>query len=201
MKPFQILFNIFLLLSFTSWGQSKVKCYQLVFGIDTFKTTTFTERDPYDKKSLREYSYLFRRGREIIKIPRRIDTVAVYNISSNPTKRKIRIDTVDQVVVSKIVDTINRSTLDTIINREIQIFSGGNKLKFDEAQFEAIQSNGKSSYTIDLQKTRVREGKHAFQKISNLDKGGHLILKTIWFYDLRGNRHEIECNIAWLVDE
>ena len=85
MQPFQFLISISLLLSLSSWGQTEAKSYQFVFGIDTFKTTTFTQPDPFEKKSLREYSYLFKGGRQIIKIPRRIDTVAVYNISSYPS--------------------------------------------------------------------------------------------------------------------
>ncbi len=181
-------------------GQTKTKSYQLVFGIDTFKTTTFTKSDPFNNKYLREYSYLFKNGRQIIKIPKRIDTAYVPDIYF-PTKGRIQIDTVDHIVVNKIVDTIGRPQLDKIINSEIQIYSGINKLKFDEAQFETILSTGKSSYTIDLQKARVREGTHAFKEISLLDKGGYLILKTVWFYDLQNRRQEIECNVAWRIDE
>ena len=105
MRPFQILLSIFLLLSSTLFGQAKRKSYKLVFSVDTFKTSTFTKPEAFDNKSLREYSYLFKSGRQIIKIPRRIDTIAVYNMSSYPVKRRIEIDTVDQVVVNKIVDT------------------------------------------------------------------------------------------------
>ncbi len=177
-------------------GQVKPKGYKLIFGIDTFKTATVVKKDPLDKKSLREYSFLFKNERQVIKIPRRIDRITTINRSS---KRGVRIDTVDQIIVTKVVDTISKSQLDEIINSEIQIYSGTIKLMFDEAQFEAIQSNGKSSYTIDLQKTKIKDGSHAFQKISGLDKGGYLILDTIWFYDLKDIRHEIECNIAWLI--
>jgi len=200
MRPFQTILFCFLLSSLVSAGQTKTKSYQLVFGIDTFKTTTFTKSDPFNNKSIREYSYLFKNGRQIIKIPRRIDTAYVRNMNF-PTKGRTVIDTVDQIVVNKIVDTIGRRQLDKIINSEIQIYSGRNKLKFDEAQFETIQSTGKSSHTIDLQKARVREGTHAFKEISLLDKGGFLILKTVWFYDLQNRRQEIECNVAWRMDE
>jgi len=200
MRPFQTIFFCVLLSSLMAAGQTKTKSYQLVFGIDTFKTTTFAKSDPFNNKSLREYSYLFKDGRQIIKIPRRIDTAFVRNMNF-PTKGRTVIDTVDQIVVNKIVDTIDRPELDKIINSEIQIYSGTNKLKFDEAQFETVQSTGKSSYTIDLQKARVREGTHAFKQISSLDKGGYLILKTIWFYDLQNSRQDIECNVAWRIDE
>lgn len=200
MPHFQSILYVFLLSSLMTTGQTKTKSYQLVFGIDTFKTTTFTKTDPFNNKYLREYSYLFKNGRQIIKIPKRIDTAYVPDIYF-PTKGRTEIDTVDQIVVNKIVDAIGRPQLDKIINSEIQIYSGRNKLKFDEAQFETILSTGKSSYTIDLQKVRVREGTHAFKEISLLDKGGYLILKTVWFYDLQNRRQEIECNVAWRIDE
>jgi hypothetical protein len=180
-------------------GQPKTKSYQLVFGIDTFQTTTFTKTDPFNNKSLREYSYLFKDGRPIIKIPRRIDTLYVCDMNF-PTKGRTIIDTVDQIVVNKIIDTITRSQLNKMINAEIQIYRGRNKLKFDEVHFEAIQPNGKSSYTIGLQKIRISEGTYAFKEISSLDKGGYLILKTVWFHDLQNRRQEIECNVAWRID-
>jgi hypothetical protein len=200
MPPFQTILFCFLLSSLTTAGQPKTKSYQLVFGIDTFKTTTFTKSDSYSNKSLREYSYLFKDGRQIIKIPRRIDTTYVRDMNF-PTKGRTIIDTVDQIVVNKIIDTINRSQLNKMINAEIQIYSGGNKLKVDEVHFEAIQSTGKSSYTIGLHKSRISEGTYAFKEISSLDKGGYLILKTVWFYDSQNRRQEIECNVAWRIDQ
>jgi hypothetical protein len=170
----------------------------LVIGSYAFKTWTVVKQDPSVKTSMREYSNLFKNERQIIKIPRRIDTIAHYS-TSYPSGRKIEIDTVDQIEVRKIVDTISISQLNDIIDSEIQIYRGTSKLIFDEAHFETVQASGRTSYTIDLQKTRIREGKHAFKSISSLKEGGYLILHKIWFYDKKKNRQEIECDIAWLI--
>lgn len=132
MRPFQTILFCFLLSSLMAAGQTKTKSYRLVFGIDTFKTTTFIKTDPFNKKSIREYSYLFKDGRQIIKIQRRIDTAYVRDMNF-PTKGRTVIDTVDQIIVNRIVDTIGRALLDKIINSEIQIYSETCKLKFDEA--------------------------------------------------------------------
>jgi hypothetical protein len=101
--------------------------------------------------------------------------------------------------VNKIVDTITKLQLNDIINSEIQIYDGHVKLKFDEAQFETIQPNGKTSFTIDLQSTKIKDGKHAFESLSSLKQDGYLIFHTLWFYDRKQNRHKIECNIAWMI--
>ena len=185
-------------LTFT-FGQSKTRGYQLVVGKDTFQTATIIAKNTFDNNSLREYSYLFKGQSQIIKIPRRIDTVWVRNIT-RPSRSRIRIDTVDQIVVNRIVDTISKSELNNIINSEIEIYKGKVKLKFDEAQFETIQPNGKTSFTIDLQRTKIKDGEHAFKSLSNLKEGGYFIFRTLWFYDKKRNRHEIECNIAWLLE-
>lgn len=97
------------------------------------------------------------------------------------------------------VDTISKAELTDIINSEIKIYDRKIKFKFDEAQFETIQPNGKTSFTIDLQRPKISEGKHAYESLSSLKTGGYLILRTIWFYDSKGNRHEIECNVAWMI--
>jgi len=190
------LFSSFLTITF---GQTKTGGYHIVFGKDTFQTATTIAKDPFDKSSLREYSYLFKGQSQIIKIPRRIDTIRVRNISY-PSGSKIRIDTVDEIKVNKIVDTISKSELTNIINSEIEIYKGKVKLKFDEAQFETIQPNGKTSFTIDLQKTKIKDGKHAFESLSSLKEGGYFIFRTLWFYDKKQNRHEVECNIAWMIE-
>jgi len=187
MRSFLTILYFLFLVCLSATGQTKAKSYRLVFGSYTFQTETIIARDPVDKESTREYSYLFKNERHVIKIPRRIDTISVYSIS-DPTKGRIEIDTVDRIVVNKVVDTISKSQLDKIINSEIQIYSGSDKLKFDEAQFETIQANGKSSYTIDLQKTKIKDGTHAFEKVSSLGKDGYLILYTVWFYDLKNNK-------------
>ena len=182
-------------------GQTKTRGYQLVFGKDTFQTATTIAKESFDKSSFREYSYLFKNKSQIITIPRRIDTirVRVRNIS-NPPHIQIRIDTVDQIKVNKIVDTISKNELTDIINSEIKIYDRKVKLKFDEAQFETIQPSGKTSFTIDLQTPKLIEGKHIFESLSSLKEGGHFILRTVWFYDSKQNRHEIECNIAWKIE-
>lgn len=181
--------------SFALVGQSKAKSYHLFIGRYIFETTTLIDRDPVDPKLTREYSYLFKDERYTVKIPRRIDTITVYGTSH----KKIRIDTVEQIQIHKVVDTINRTQLNELINSEIRIYSGSNKLKFDEAQFETIQPSGKTSYTIDLQRTKIKDGKQAFECVSKLDEGWYLILHTLWFYDSKKNRQEIECDIAWLI--
>jgi hypothetical protein len=180
-------------------GQTKTRGYQLVFGKDTFQTATTILKGSFDKSAFREYSYLFKNQSQIIIIPRRIDTISVYNIS-DPSHSRIRIDTVDQIKVNKIIDTISKAELTHVINSEIKIYDRKVKLKFDEAQFETIQPNGKTSFTIDLQKSKISEGKHAYESLSSLREGGHFILRTIWFYDSKGDRHEIECNIAWMIE-
>jgi hypothetical protein len=195
--------TILIILLFSSltplFGQTKTRGYQLFLGKDTFQTATIISKDPFDKGSLREYSYLFKNQSQIITIPIRIDTISVRNIS-NPSRSRIRIDTVDKIKIKKIVDTISKVELNDIINSEIKIYDRKVKLKFDEAQFETIQPNGKTSFTIDLQRPKINEGKHAYESLSALQQGGHLILRTIWFYDSKGNRHEIECNIAWMIE-
>ena len=180
-------------------GQPKTNGYQIVFGRDTFQTSTTIEKNEFDNNSLREYSYLFKNQSQIILIPRRIDRIWVRNIT-DPSKSRLKIDTVDQIVVNKVLDTISKAELNYIIKSEIKIYDRKHKLKFDEAQFETIQPNGKTSFTIDLQRPRINEGKHANESLSSLKTGGHLILSTIWFYDLKGDRHEIECNIAWMLE-
>ena len=200
MRAFLTILDILLLIPIlTLEQQAKAKNYKLILGDYVFTTETTFESDSLNSSSLREYSYLFKNDRQIIKIPRRIDTIAVYSVSDISSKR-IRIDTVDQIQVNKIVDTINKTQLNKIIDSEFKIYSGADKLKFDEAHLETIQANGASSFTIDLQMTKVRDGKHAFQKVSALSKGGYLILHTIWFIDLGKSRHEIECNIAWFIE-
>jgi len=179
--------------------QDKTKSYKLVLANYVFTTETSFETDTVNDNSPREYSYLFKNDRQIIKILSRIDTTRFYS-ASDPNSERIEIDTIDQFEVNKIVDTISKSHLSKIIDSELQIYDGSDKLKFDEAHLETIQPNGKTSYTIDLQRTKIKNGKHAFEKVSALDKGGYLILHTIWFHDLKGNRHEIECNIAWRIE-
>ena len=195
--PFTILYFLFLV-CLSAAGQTQTKSYRLVFGNDTFTTKTLIASDPVTKKQTREHSSLFENERQVIKIPRRIDTIMRYDII-DPTKGKMEIDTIDYIVVNKLVDTISKYELDEMINSEIQIYNGTDKLKFDEAQFETIKANGKSSYTIDLQKARVKDENNAFQEISSLDKGGYLILQTVWFHDLKNSRREIECYIGWLI--
>ena len=200
MRTLSIILAFLLSSSLTSVvGQNKTRGYQIVFGKDTFQTATTIGKNSFDKSSLREYSYLFKGQSQIIAIPRRIDTIHVRNISY-PSRSRIRIDTVDQIQVNKIIDTISKATLTDIINSEIEIYDRNVKLKFDEAQFETIQPSGKTSFTIDLQKTRIRDGKHAFESLSALKEGGYLIFRTLWFYDNKQNRHEIECNIAWKIE-
>jgi hypothetical protein len=195
-----ILIILFLASQIKVAGQTKTRGYQLVLGKDTFQTETTIAKDPFDKKSFREYSYLFKNQSQIIKIPRRIDRISVRSrTNSQPSHNKIRIDTVDQIKVNKIIDTISKSELTNIINSEIKIYNRKINLKFDEAQFETIQPNGKSSYTIDLQNPKISEGEHAFESLTALKEGGYFILHTVWFYDGKENRHEIECNIAWLI--
>ena len=196
-NPFSILIFIFLSSLTTVVGQTKTKGYRLVFGKDTFQTTTTISKDLFYKGSFIEYSFLFKNQSQTIKIPRRIDTIRTINRSS---KRGIRIDTVDQIIVDKMIDTISKAELNGIINSEIKIYDKKIKLKFDEAQFETIQPNGKTSFTIDLQRPKISEGKHAYESLSSLKAGGHLILHAIWFYDSKGNRREIECNIAWMIE-
>jgi len=196
--PF-ILFLLFLASIQTLGQQGKAKSYQLVLANYVFMTETSFETDTVNDNSPREYSYLFKNDRQVVKIPRRIDRTRVYN-ASDPNSGRIEIDTVDHFEVNKIVDTISKSHLNKIIDSELQIYIGSDKLKFDEAHLETIQANGKTSYTIDLQKTKIKDGKHAFEKVSALNKGGYLILHTIWFHDLKGNKHEIECNIAWRIE-
>ena len=196
------LFTILLFFFLTSLtvvvGQTKTREYQLVFGKDTFQTMTTTSRDSFDKKTLREDSYLFKNQSQVIKIPRRIDRVRRFS-SSYPSGSIVEIDTVDQVEVDKIVDTIGKLQLTYIINSEIQVYDGHTKLKFAEAHFEAIQPDGKTSFTVVLQKTKILDGKHAFESISSIREGGYLIFHTIWFYDKKQHRREIECNIAWMI--
>lgn len=200
MRPLIITISILFLSLFSVSAQIlKLEGYKLLLSKYSFATETTHEIDTLNDNSFREYSYLFKNERQIIKIPRRIDKAVVYSQTSPVSQRRIRIDTVEQIEVHKIVDTINFFQLNELINSEIKIFGGPNKLKFDEAHFETIQANGKSSYTIDLQKPRIREGKHAFQKVSTLDSGGYLILHTIWFHNLKGERQEIECDIAWYL--
>lgn len=200
MRKLSTILIIFFLTSVTiTVGQTKTKGYQIVFGKDTFQTSTTIEKNEFDNNSLREYSYLFKNQSQIILIPRRIDKIWVRDIT-NPSESKLKIDTVDQIVVNKVVDTISKAELNYIIKSEIKIYDRKLKLKFDEAQFETIQPNGKISFTIDLQRPRINEGKHATESISALETGGYLILGTIWFYDLKGDRHEIECNIAWMLE-
>lgn len=179
--------------------QATTKSYKLIFDKYVFTTETTFEADTVNGNAPREYSYFFKNDRQIIKIPRRIDRTQRFN-ASDPNSVRIVIDTVDQIEVNKIVDTISKSHLNEMIDSELKIYYGFERLKFDEAHLETIQANGKSSYTIDLQKTKIKEGRHAFEKISNLDKGGHLILHTIWFYDSKGDRQGIECNIAWRIE-
>jgi len=194
-----ILSFVFLTSIQTVGQQDKTKSYKLVLANYVFTTETSFETDTVNDNSPREYSYLFKNDRQIIKIPSRIDTTRFYS-ASDPNSERIEIDTIDQFEVNKIVDTISKSHLSKIIDSELQIYDGSDKLKFDEAHLETIQPNGKTSYTIDLQRTKIKNGKHAFEKVSALDKGGYLILHTIWFHDLKGNRHEIECNIAWRIE-
>ena len=194
-----ILSFVFLTSIQTVGQQDKTKSYKLVLANYVFTTETSFETDTVNDNSPREYSYLFKNDRQIIKILSRIDTTRFYS-ASDPNSERIEIDTIDQFEVNKIVDTISKSHLSKIIDSELQIYDGSDKLKFDEAHLETIQPNGKTSYTIDLQRTKIKNGKHAFEKVSALDKGGYLILHTIWFHDLKGNRHEIECNIAWRIE-
>ena len=194
MRTFVTIISLIFFTTGQSLGQlAKPKSYKLVLGDYTFMTETSFESDTLNDNSLREYSYLFKNDRQIIKIPRRIDTVAVYSVSDVNYER-IEIDTVDGITVNKIVDTISKTQLDKLIKSELQIYAGKNKLKFDEAHLETIQQNGKTSFTIDLQEKKIKDGKHAFKKVSTLEKGGYLLLQTVWFYDLKGGRHEIECN-------
>jgi hypothetical protein len=199
MRPISVISNSLFFISTIGWGQQPVtKNYRLVLSNYVFTTETSFERDTLNGNSSREYSCLFKDSHQIINIPRRIDTIAVYSIS-DPDYRRIRIDTVERLDVNKIVDTISKSQLNQIINSEIQVYRGSDKLKFNEAQFEAIKPDGRTSYTIGLQKANIKEGKIAFKAISDLEEGGFLILYAIWFYDLENNRHEIECNIAWMI--
>jgi hypothetical protein len=200
MRNIPIILSILFLTSIQTLGQqAKTQSYKLVLGDYVFTTETSFETDTVNGNSAREYSYLFKNDRQIIKIPRRIDRVRVYN-DSDPDSGRIKIDTVDQFEVNKIVDTISKVQLSKIIDSEFQIYIGSDQVKFEEAHLETIQANGKTSYTIDLQRRKIKDGKHAFEKVAALDRGGYLILHTIWFYDLKGNRHEIECNIAWRIE-
>jgi len=192
------IFSFLLLSVLTAIGQTDTKTYNLIIGSYIFKTSTIVKRDPVDKRDLREYSDLYKNEHQTIKIPSRIDRILRYN-PSDPSSRKIEIDTVDHIDVRKIVDTITLFQLNDIINSEIQIYRGTSKLTFDEAHLETIQASGSTSYTIDLQKTRIREGKHAFESVSALKEGGLLILHTVWFYDSKNHRQEIECSIAWAI--
>jgi hypothetical protein len=199
MRPLLIIVSLLILaLIHTHGQQAETKSYKFVLDSYVFPTETSFETDTVNDNEPREYSYLFKNERQIIKIPRRIDRAVVADVS-NPDSRRIEIDTVDQIEVNKVVDTISKYQLNKIINSEIKIYNGSDKLRFEEAHFETIQANGKTSYTIDLQRTAIRQGKHAFESVSKLEKGGYLILHTIWFYDLQNNRHEIECNVAWLI--
>jgi hypothetical protein len=199
MRTFPIIVSLlFLTLIQTLGQQANTKSYKLVLDSYVFTTETTFETDTVNDNEPREYSYLFKNERQIIKIPRRIDSTVVSDVS-NPSSRRIEIDTVDQIEVNRVVDTISKYQLDKIMNSEIQIYNGSHKLKFEEAHLEAVKANGKTSYTIDLQRTVIRQGKHAFESVSKLEKGGFLILRTIWFYDLQNNRREIECNVAWFI--
>jgi hypothetical protein len=197
-NPFTILIYLILSSSIVAFGQTKTSGYQLVFGKDTFQTATTISKDPFNKNSKREYSNLYRNQFQIITIPRRIDAITVYDVSDVSASRKV-LDTVKHIKVSKIVDTITNAELTDIIKSEIKIFNRSVKLRFDEAHFETIQPSGETSFTIDLQKSRISEGQHANEALSSLKDGGYFILHTIWFYDSKGRRHEIECNIAWML--
>ena len=201
MRNLPTILTILFLLSMTKVvGQTKTRGYQLVFGKDTFQTETIIDKESFDKSLSREYSYLFKNQSQTIIIPRRIDTIRVRGRNISKSYFKIRIDTVDQIKVSKIVDTVSKAELFEIINSEIKIYNRKIKLKFDEAQFETIQPNGKTSFTIDLQKSKISDEKNVYASLSSIKAGGHLILRTIWFYDSKQERHEIECNIAWMTE-
>lgn len=182
-----------------SGQRGKLEGYKLVLGKYVFKTETKIETEVLNGNVPREYSYLFKNEKQIIKIPKRVDKVSVSDIS-DPTIQSVLFDTVEQFQVHKIVDTISIVELKEIINSEIKLYSGDGNLKFDEAHLETIQPTGKTSYTIDLQKPMIKDGSHAFKETSALGRGGYLILRTIWFYDIRNHRQEIECNIAWFIE-
>lgn len=199
MRPFLNIVLIVFYMPVLASGQTvKTKNYKVVWGNYVFLTQTTFETDTLNNIPPREYLYFFKNERQVIKISRRIDTIAVFDIS-DPSLKRIEIDTVDQIKVNKIVDTISKAQLKEMINSEIKIYRGGDKLKFDEAHLETLQASGKTSYTIDLQRTKIIDSKHALESASGLDQGGYLILQTLWFYDLKKDRHEIECNIAWFI--
>lgn len=146
--------------------------------------------------SLRLWTYLFKEDTVAIKFPRKIDTVRVMDMNSN--KVRIRHDTTDQILVNRIVDTINVEQLKKLLTTEIEVYNGTKKMKLRTISVMLLWSNGKRFYT-NYDKKRIADYPKMTQRALTLSPGGYLILDMFWYYNLENDQDGMEGSIAWKI--
>jgi hypothetical protein len=149
-----------------------------------------------DSDSLRIYTFLYRNENYRIKFPRRIDSVEVYDILSHQTH--IEIDTSDYFEINRLVGNLAKSDLKKILDTEIQVYMGSNKLKVDRISVTMVWPDGRL-YSNNYEKVKIGDYKYVKKIIQKLPKGSHLVVDCIWFYDLSNERHVIDGAIGWKI--
>ena len=159
--------------------------------------STYTGPVYLNGDSLRLWTYLFKEDTVAIRFPRKIDTVRVMDMNSG--KVRTRYDTIDHILVNRIVDTINFEQLKKLLTTEIEVYNGMKKMKLRTISVMLLWSNGKRFYT-NYDKKRIADYPKMTQWALTLSPGGYLILDMFWYYNLENEQDGMEGSIAWKIE-
>jgi hypothetical protein len=187
------------------------KPYVIVLGKDSLVTRTIIEKAPglYENytlenkavyanvDSLRVWTYLFKDEKYTISFPERMDTV--YGIDLSTGGNLTWIDSTDHIDINKLIDSFSAGKLHRLLNTEVKVFYGTQKLKIRRLRVMLVSSTGKT-FEYDCAGTKIRNCTLTGNDLKTILPNGYLILNRIWFYDEKNKPNGISQKIAWKTE-
>jgi len=158
--------------------------------------STNTELRYPNGDSLRLWTYLFQNDTFRIDYPQKIERIRVRNITSD--KSYIRYDTTNHIDINKLAGTIDIAELKKLLNTEIQVFNGINKMKIRTIGVRMIWPDGRQYYT-NYDKNKFNQYPKIVEKAFTLSPGGYFILDRVWYYNLEKEQDGMSGTIGWLI--
>ena len=182
-------------------AQNRAMGYELIFGKNTFQTTSKKYKEPANSSFFSdEFYFLFKDKNVVIKIPERFDSIWACSFSQ-PKKCHLIIHKIDKFNVSKIIDTINEDEFVEMISTETIVSQKSKKFKVDRISFQILESNGRHIYSSNCDTSKLNLDNYLIMSFKELVNGGFLILESVAFIDDDSLKQEIKCSIAWVIEK
>lgn len=183
MTKSKLIITIFIFLQSLVQGQNGSDSYEIRIGDYSFKTKDL----PYfeTKKSFTIN----------ISTPQYVRRVSSFDPDGNEHKG---FDTTDHFLLTKLMDSISLSTACKLIEKEVELFCNGKKLKVGKICVQVFRSDGKFIFP-QIESNKMSSDARLKKYVKNLAPNSYIILDAVYYYPVDGQKVLLSDKLGWKI--